>query len=219
MAISNMVQVKADIRDDVVILFSAEYEVGKKEVVVKVNLRENSGINGATLELKYNKDVFIFNGYTNGSALSKLDLMTTGSETSLDTFKFNWFNNETIENDFGTGEMCVLYFSIKDGITDGEYKFNFAYEKNKDITYVDSDKQIVTKNAAISGVKVKMFDGSITSVEEIPFVEDNEVGAEKHDTVLIVSLSVSGALIIAFITVLIVKIRKKGKNNKKWIKL
>ena len=202
----------ASLSDNIIIQLTETHT--NDQIDINVKLVTNTGISAMTLELEYNKNVFEYYGYERGAALSELDLMSTdlSSDASLPV-RFNWFNQNlnSTQNDFSTGNMLQLHFTLKPNSPTGEYKIGFRYNRG-DIVYIDKNnpnpKSAIISKVAINIEKDKIIDTEI--IETQP--NDNNVFLIVGITVFAVSACVATALVV------IKRIKvKKGKEN--WLEI
>lgn len=197
----------ASLSDNAVITLSGE--ITEQEVVVRANLRQNTGINGMTVEISYDTSAMTLKNVERGSALSLLDYMTTNVETeqgyAITPFVINWSGDE---NDNSTGVLVTMHFTVNETANDGEYEVTLITDKES-ITYIDGG--VKTKSALIDGVRITIKGSSAETI-----VPDTTPNTNNTSTIiLIVSLSVAAVAIVTF-TVLLTK-RLKGK--KAWTKI
>ena len=208
----------ADLSDSIVLHLTESHT--DNQIVINANLVTNSGVSAMTLELVYDNSVFEFTNYERGQALNKLDLLSTNlSEDPTLPVKFNWFNqNPDVDNDFSTGNLLKLYFTLKSDCLSGEYNIGFTYNPQGDIVYVGNSNP-TAKSAIIDKVVVNVADNIITETE----IEDPEKKSETSDgkvnLFLIVGIAVSSVALVALIIFVVVRIRKGKRRQKNWLKL
>lgn len=204
---ASMTVFAASLSDNAVITLSGE--ITEHEVVVKANLRQNTGINGMTVEISYNTSAMTLTNVERGSALPLLDYMTTNVETekgyAITPFKINWSGDE---NDNSTGVLVTMHFTVNETANDGEYAVTLITDKES-ITYIDGG--VKTKSALIDGVRITIKGSSAETI--VPDTTPNTNNTSP--IILIISLSVAAVAIVTF-TVLLMK-RLKGK--KAWTKI
>lgn len=198
---------------DSIILRLAETHTDS-QIDISVKLVTNTGISAMTLELVYNKNVFEYNGYDKGTALDDLDLITTNlSDDASLPVKFNWFN-QNAENDFSTGNLLQLHFTLKPNTPSGEYEIGFRY-KDGDITYI-SNANPNSKSAIISKAAINVSENKIkeTEIIEASANKDNNIGV-----LLIIIGAVAFTISVIVATVFAIKIKKKKRGRKNWLKI
>lgn len=190
----------------VIVFEGAKQEQNK--VTIDVNVRENSGVYSMLLTLDYDTSALTLDGISYGEALSSLDPLSSG-DYSVVPYKISYMGKDK-SNDYSTGKMMTLTFTVKENVADGEYYISFDYTKNRDVTYL-SNGEIATKNLIISGAKVTIKNSGIENV----ITEENNEQNDNGGTVgIIVSASVAGVSVITLIAVLIVR-----KRRHKWKKI
>ncbi len=204
--------VYADVSSDSLIMaLVANHDQNQIEIDVK--MIKNTGVSAMTLELDYGKDVFEFVGYEKGTALDKLDLMSTGPNTDeTSSIKFNWFSVGNEFNDESIGTVLKLKFMLKDGVQSGKYSIGFKHNGG-DIAYIENGN-VVSKNAIISKVLISIAENTISGTETVD--DTNQGGTNGWFIVGIVATSVAVA---AFASVLTVKIIKKRRGKGNWSKI
>ena len=204
---ASMTVFAASLSDNAVITLSGE--ITEQEIVVKAYLRQNTAINGMTVEISYNTSAMTLTNVERGSALPLLDYMTTNVETekgyAITPFKINWSGDE---NDNSTGVLVTMHFTVNETANDGEYAVTLKTERNS-VTYIDGG--VKTKSALVDGVKIKIKG----SVAETIVTETTANTNNTSKTILIASLSAAAVTIVVFTVVLIVKLRGK----KAWTKI
>lgn len=203
----------ADLSDSIVLHLTENH--ADNQIVINANLVTNSGVSAMTLELVYDSSVFEFTNYERGQALDKLDLISTNLEEDPTLpVKFNWFNqNLDVENDFSTGTLLKLYFTLKPDCQSGEHKIGFKYSQG-DIVYVKNGHPSA-KSAIIDKVNVNVADNTITeAVIEVP-----DTSAGKVSPFLIAGIAVFSLALVTATVVLVVRIRKGKRRKKNWLKL
>jgi hypothetical protein len=201
----------ASIEDNSVIILSGEVSIDNK-LIIKATMTENTGISGMTLELSYDSSVMTLSNLEFGQALSKLEPITTNPQTEkgygITPFRINYLAKE---NDFTTGLMFTLTFDLFENIPNGNYIITLKYEKNNDVNYYDENKDVKTKNLFIDYAEVKIENNAIKKVISVP---ENEIIKPNSNTwIIVLSISVGGALLIGTSIFVILKIIKR---KKKW---
>lgn len=204
----------ADASDNLILQLTETHT--DNQIIIDVNLTANTGVSAMTLELAYDKTVFTFTGYDKGTALGGLDLMSTDlSGDSNLPVKFNWFNqNLDVDNDFSTGKLLRLYFTLKPDSEGGKSEIGFKYDPQSDIVYVDRASQKV-KTAAIGKAVVNVGENKIADIE-IQNVKASGTGVSLVQA-LIIALSVTA--VAGVVTAIVVKTRKKRRKKKSWLRL
>ena len=204
--------------DSTVIVFDGEKQ--GDEVLIRVNVRENSGIYSMLLTLEYDRAVLELTNLRFGNALSSLEPMASG-DYSVDPYKISYLGTGEA-NDTSTGRMLTLTFAVREGAPDGDYAVTFGYEKNKDVILLKGGRQ-QTKNLVIEGAKVTLSGGDVESITileaDTDTQEDTGYEEPKNNSSLgwIIGGSVGGALLLSGAAVLVVWLVKKRKG--KWIKV
>ena len=140
----------SSLSDNAIITLSGESN--EQGIVVKAFLRQNTGLNGMTLEISYDNSMMQLRNLERGEALSTLDYMTTNIHTeqgyAITPFKINYSGDK---NDDSTGLLFVMEFKINESVVDGEYLVTLKSDKST-VSYVDEGMK--TKSALIDGVKI-----------------------------------------------------------------
>ena len=186
----------------------------ESQIDINVKLVTNTGLSSMTLELVYDKEVFEYQGYEKGTALSELDLMSTDLSRNKDLpVKFNWFN-QNVENDFSTGNILKLHFNLKSNIASGDYKIGFKYN-NGDIVYVEN-KNPASKSAIISQAVISVSHNKITKTEIVE--EANDVDSPSNTWIVVVAVAAFvGVATVA--TIITIKAIRRKRKNKNWVKI
>ena len=197
----------ASLSDNAVITMSGE--IREQDVDVKAYLRQNTGINGMTVEISYDTSAMTLKSVERGSALPLLDYMTTNVETekgyAITPFIINWSGDE---NDNSTGVLVTMHFTVNETANDGEYAVTLITDKES-ITYIDGG--VKTKSALIDGVRITIKGSSAETIVTDTTANTNNI----FTIILIVSMSVAAVAIVTFTVLLI----KKLKGKKAWIKI
>lgn len=190
-------------KNTVIILEGAKQS--EKQVTVDVTVKENSGIYSMLLGIEYDNTVMTLTNVEHGTALQSLEPLASGSY-SVYPYKVTYLGTND-ENDYSTGKLMTLTFTIKENVPDGKYLVKLAYEKNKDVTYLQN-KDFPTKNLVVNDVEVTLLENK---VENVTTVENNNSA-----TIMWILVGVSiGLVIIAIVTTVVILRKKKGK----WVKL
>ena len=201
----------ASIKDNSVIVMSGKVNKQNK-LVIDVNLTDNTGISGMTLELSYNKKAMVLSNISFGSALSSLDPITTNTKTSegyaITPFIINYFGQD---NDYSKGLLFTLTFDLSKNIDNGSYKVSLVYSKNQDVNYYDENGEPKTKNLYIDNLEIQIKDNEVT---EIITVASDEKPAKTRTLVIVLIITLSVALVGAM-TFVLLKLMKKKRNWKK----
>ena len=199
----------ASISDNSVIILSGNVNEQNK-LVIKANLVLNTGINGMTLELSYDKNAMVLSNVEFGTALSSLDPITTNTKTpqgyAITPFVFNYWGEE---NDFSKGNLFTLTFDLLDDVNDGDYLISLNYTKNKDVIYFDESYGSKTKNLYVDNTEIQIRNNSVADIISI---KDNEQTSKIW--IIICVLIASAAVIISGILVAL-KFIKKRRNWKR----
>ena len=183
----------------------------ESQIDINVKLVKNTGVSGMTLELFYNKDVLEYSGYERGTALDSLDLISTNLDNnSTLPIKFNWYS-QNVENDFSTGNILKLHFTLRPDAPSGEYEIGFKFNDG-DIMYIENSNTN-TKSAIIDKAVVNIADNKISDTE---IVEDSKGGMSAILIIGIVAVAVSA--VVATIVV-IFKIKKEKARKKNWLEI
>lgn len=165
-----------------------------------------------TLELVYNKNVFEYAGYEKGSALENLDLISTN--TSADStlpIKFNWYN-QNLYNDFSTGNILKLHFTLKPNALSGEYEIGFKYDDG-DIMYIENSN-ISSKSAIISKAIVNVSENKIAETQIVEGSNESQT-----NILLILGIVTFSISVVAVTTLFVIKIKKEKARKKNWLKI
>ncbi len=198
----------AEKSDAAVITMSAT--TSDKEVTVTADLRQNTALNALAIELYYDTTAMTLIRAEQGSALRGLEYLTAGSYSSA-PFRIIWGPEE--ENDYSTGVIVKLYFTIKEDARDGDYTIALKPYGNSAATYIEEGNNIESKNVLIDSTRIRI-ENNMPTVEKT--VETVEAEEKKPNIALIVSLSVGGAAVLAGTVVLVLKL--KGKKTWKKVK-
>ena len=204
----------ADLSDSIVLHLTETHS--DNQIIINVNLITNTGVSGMTLELVYDRGVFEFTGFDQGQALNSLDLVSTDlSEDPTLPVKFNWFNQNTdIGNDFSTGNLLKLYFTLKPDCQGGEYGISFRYQQG-DIVYIAKNHPN-TKSAIIDKAVVNVSENKITEIE----IQQFETSDDGVNVGLIVGAAVFAVAAVSAVVVVLIVRKRKGKGRRKnWLKL
>lgn len=199
----------AESKNTVILLEGAKQN--EKEITVDVNVKENSGVFSMYLEIQYDETVMELTKVDRGTALESLtpdwtgDLSVANSEGKL---KITGVGTEPI-NDYSTGKLMTLTFKVKDNAEDGSYSIKLAYEKNKDVTYLQGNK-FPTKNIITNGVKITLK-GSV--VDQV--VTEDINGNNSTLKWALIGTGIGIVVIGAVVAAVVVTKKKKGK----WVKL
>lgn len=186
----------------------------ENEVTVDAVLRQNTGLSELVVELVYDTTAMELVNVERGDALSKLEFLTTNSDTeqgfAFTPFKLNWSGDE---NDYSTGNIVRLHFATKPEAKDGDYTIELKADRVTDASY------IVNGTAESKSVLIDIATIRITDNKPSPVLPTEEKPEEenKPNVALIVSLSVVGAVIVAGAITFVIIWKKKGK--KSWKKV
>ena len=190
-----------------------------ERIEIEVRLIRNTGVSAMTLELEYDKEAFDFLDYQKGTALDKLDLMSTNlDEDKTLPIRFNWFSSgREFSNDESTGTILKLGFALKDGAESGKYDIGFKYNEG-DISYVYNGNP-AAKSAVISKAVVSIADSKISGAEIVSDPIPDEGDKREVNGWLIAGIVTLSVALVALAVVLIVKFKigKRGKGN--WSKV
>lgn len=204
---------KAQTGNVVIILDVTEH--GDNEIVVKADVKENSGVIDMLLTLDYSDNAFELTKISYGSALASLNPIHTGYNDGegLKTRPFR-INYSGEQNDYTTGELVTLTFIIKDNVPDGDYEISFNYTRDSDVAWLDNGK-IKYKNPLIDRAKFTFSGNAITRIESVtngqPVVEQS-----KGYIIPAIIGSIVGVGAIVAVTIIVLK---KKKSKKRWTKL
>ncbi len=114
---------------EIVISGSSVTEKQGREVIVDLNLDENTGLASMLVELEYDKGVLEFVGAENGNVfdIGSFD----GPDTESDYKVLSWQNGVLKQNIIKTGKLATLKFKIKDASPTGETEIKFLCDSNK----------------------------------------------------------------------------------------
>ncbi len=200
----------ANLSDSIVLHLTATHT--DNQVVINVNMITNTGISGMTLELTYDRNVFEFDGYAQGQALD-MDLISTDlSEDPTLPIRFNWLKqNSDIGNDFSTGNILRLYFTLKSDCQGGSYEIGL---KNVETVYIKNNNPTL-KSAIIDKAVINIAENKITEIE----IKEAETTGGANLGLIIGAAVFAVAAVSAAVAVLVVKIRKGNRRRKSWLKL
>ena len=201
----------ANLSDSVVLQMTGTYS--DDEIVINVNLITNTGVSAMTLELEYDRNVFDFIRYEKGQALDSLDLMSTNlSEDPTLPVKFNWFNQTSdVGNDFSTGNLLRLHFTLKADAPAGKYEIGFKSDPQGEAVYV-SNGNAYSKTAIVANAVINVSENKVTEIE-------TKTAETPVNWLLIGGIAFAALALGGIITVLILKLRKAHGRNKNWLKL
>lgn len=201
----------SDLSDSVVLHLTATHT--DNQVVIDVNMITNTGISSIGLELVYDRDVFEFDDYERGQALD--NFLLTPSEDFTKPIRFLWDNldNQSVANDFSTGNLLRLYFRLKPDCKSGDYNIVL---KPHNISYYDNNNHSSLKSAIIDKAVINIAENKITAIE----IEDADVSGGNTNVALLVGAVVFGVTALsAAVAVLTVKIIKKRRGKGNWSKI
>ena len=101
---------------------------GSSSVDVDIDIQNNPGILGMTLQLDYDSSVLSLVSAESGSALDSLTFTKPGRFES--SCKFTWDGIELNDSDICDGTMLKLTFAIADGVSAGVYPISLSYDEN-----------------------------------------------------------------------------------------
>ena len=111
----------------------------ERVVEVSVQIRNNPGILGMTLQLNYDSDMLKLTDLINGEALGCLTLTKPGKLVS--PCKISWDGIELDDTDIQDGEILTLVFEISEKAIPGVYPLSLSYEEdgiiNKELTPIN----------------------------------------------------------------------------------
>ncbi|MBO7527806.1 MAG: hypothetical protein J6T74_07965 [Clostridia bacterium] len=208
----------SDLSDSIILQLTEAHT--DNQIDINVNMITNTGILDMVLELDYDKSIFTFTGYEQkpGFALvsnfSEL-ISTPLSSERTSPIRFSWLN-KTQSNDFSTGNLLKLHFTLNQDVSAGEYKIGFRCDGNNSyVTYADNNVQSgLLKSAVISRAVVRVDEKKITKTQIVESAEEN------NKLPLILGIVLIGlALIIVSVVLTVLKIRKRKRKNKNWVKI
>ena len=200
----------SELSDSIIMRLTETHSNSDIEITVK--LVTNTGVSGMTLELVYNKNVFEYAGYEKGSALENLDLISTNaSADSTLPIKFNWYN-QNLYNDFSTGNILKLHFTLKPNALSGEYEIGFKYDDG-DIMYIENSN-ISSKSAIISKAIVNVSENKIAETQIVEGSNESQT-----NILLILGIVTFSISVVAVTTLFVIKIKKEKARKKNWLKI
>ncbi len=137
----------------IVISGSSVTEKQGREVVVDLNLDENTGLTSMLVELEYDKDILEFVSAENGNVFDSSSF--DGPDTESDYKVLTWQNGVLKQNITKTGKLATLKFKIKDEAAVGETEIKFLCDSDK-YEAIDAKGDAVTvtsENAKITIIK------------------------------------------------------------------
>ncbi|MGN0813782.1 MAG: InlB B-repeat-containing protein [Candidatus Coproplasma sp.] len=142
---------KIDKRDENIPVVQTSVAQDGNDVEVLLEITENTGLVSLVLTLQYDKANLTFTAYKIWQeGLAQLNLATTNTGATAPSvgdfegdFKFYYDGFSRNENDYTTGKMLTLYFTINDEAPKGLYEIGFEYmEGDKpQATYLTEEKQ------------------------------------------------------------------------------
>lgn len=100
---------------------------GDKGIRVAVNVKNNPGILGMTLSIKYDENTMKLKSVENGDAVNSVLTLTAGKELKSGC-NFTWDGQEISNAEIKDGSILILTFDISEKANVGEYSINFSYE-------------------------------------------------------------------------------------------
>lgn len=147
-------------------------------VNVDVEIANNPGILGATLEFTYDSGLTLINA-ANGEAFSMLTMTKPGKFTS--PCKFVWDGQDLSSEDVKDGVILTLQFKIEDEAKSGvEYQIKINCDKD----------DIVNEN--LDSIDVKLVNGSVGVIDYVPGDLDGDKNVNSKDIVLLRRTLASG---------------------------
>lgn len=189
----------------IILLDKGETDGNRVEIIA--TLAKNSGIMGMTLTLNYDDSALKLVEVTDGTALSALKPVHSGS-VSTKPYKINYMWQDR-ENDYSTGVLLKFIFEIKEGAKNGTYKVSIKSEK-KGVEYLEDEtlkyKNLVSDSATIT------VQGTETVVEVVPGkdIEPDETDGSQI-TLILIPVCVAAALSVTLTAILVLR---KGKRSK-----
>jgi len=123
-------------------------------VEVNVNIKDNPGILGATLTVRWD-DGLILSDCKNGEAFSELTMMKPSRLQS--GCNFVWYGTDT--GDIVDGSILKLYFTVPANATDSDiYEIQLSYEKS----------DIADANGEPGNISLNIVDGAVHIITYIP---------------------------------------------------
>lgn len=108
----------------------ASVNPGDTGVVIAVSVKNNPGIVGVTLSVKYDQDAMTLTNASNGEAL---DVLTFTKANILESgCNFLWDGQEISENDISNGTVLYLTFDISGNASSGTYPITVEYSGTYD---------------------------------------------------------------------------------------
>ena len=124
-------------------------KAGDQDVTVQVNVRNNPGILGMLLTLRFNDKYLTLKDAANGKALKGVLKLTKPGELA-DGSRFLWDGIELEEDQIKDGVILTLTFDVSSKAKKGDYAISVSYDEG-DI--IDGD---------LASVKMGVADGRIT---------------------------------------------------------
>lgn len=131
-----------------VTISNAVVSAGETSVAVTLNMTNNPGILGMTLELAYDESAMSLVAIEKGSALSEMTFTTPRNLSS--GCKLPWDAEEVLPEDATNGLMLTLYFNISDFTAAGNYTIALTYDNG---AVIDND---------LNSVDLAIVNGTIT---------------------------------------------------------
>lgn len=146
---------------------------------VPVTLRNNTGIMGLGIDVKYDSDIFEQPKVTKGVILGSGTFNDSVTEETNGSFKILWSGTENMTSD---GELIQLSFHVKSNVKAGKYAIKFINRKGDTFDEAYND-------VAIKGVPVIITVKDKTAAEEEAEKLQNKIEAAKTSLDSYVDLS------------------------------
>lgn len=123
---------------------------GERNVKVILSVKNNPGILGMTLSVKYDQKVLTLKSAENGTAIKDVLTMTTGAVLQSGC-KFTWDGENINDNQIKDGDILILTFDVANDVQAGSYDIEFTYNEG-DI--VDRNLDTVNLNVGKGSIVV-----------------------------------------------------------------
>lgn len=139
-----------------------------KNVEVTLDIENNLGLAGATIDITYDSSVLTLEDVTAGDALSKL---TISKKISAGATRISFLNMSDAQNDTTNGTAAVLKFKVADAAADGDYTIGLTIVSTSDANFDTVEMTAVGGNVTVfsyvAGNVTGDFDGDGNAVIDI----------------------------------------------------
>ena len=154
--------------DAPIITVSSVKTVSGKQVVLNLDLKNNPGIAGLTIEVEYDA-ALVLDKVDAGSALSNLSFMKP-SNVHANPVKMIWFSTD---NDSSNGKIATLTFTVPDNTPEGIYNISANVANNG------------ASNSALEYIQFQTVDGSIMVIDAVIGDTTGDNSVDIRDVILL----------------------------------